>query len=33
VLYFCRPHPTSVVGADLCGCIFFYPFSEKIIKE
>jgi hypothetical protein len=23
VLYFCRPHPTSVVGAIFCGCIFF----------
>jgi hypothetical protein len=33
VLYFCRPHPTSVVGANFCGCIFLYPCSEKnIIK-
>jgi hypothetical protein len=23
VLYFCRPHPTSVVGANFCSCIFF----------
>jgi hypothetical protein len=23
VLYFCRPHPTSVVGANFCGCFFF----------
>jgi hypothetical protein len=33
VLYICRPHPTSVVGANFCGCIFFYPCSEKIIKK
>jgi hypothetical protein len=33
VLYFCRPHSTSVVGANLCGCIFFYPCSEKNIKN
>jgi hypothetical protein len=33
VLYFCRPHPTSVVGANCCSCIFFYPCSEKIIKN
>jgi hypothetical protein len=33
VLYFCRPHPTSVVGANFCGCIFFDPCSEKIIKN
>jgi hypothetical protein len=33
VLYFYRPHPTSVVGANFCGCIFFYPCSEKIIKK
>jgi hypothetical protein len=29
VLYFCRPHPTSVAGANFCGCFFFYPCSEK----
>jgi hypothetical protein len=29
VLYFWRPHPTSVVGANFCGCIFFDPYSEK----
>jgi hypothetical protein len=33
VLYFCRPHPPSVVVANFCGCIFFYPCSEKIIKK
>jgi hypothetical protein len=33
VLYFYRPHSTSVVGANFCGCIFFYPCSEKIIKN
>jgi hypothetical protein len=39
VLYFCRPHPTSVVGANFCGCIFFilvqrkYKKSEKIKKN
>jgi hypothetical protein len=33
VLYFCRPHLTSVVGANFCGCIFLYPCSEKIIKN
>jgi hypothetical protein len=33
VVYFCRPHPTSVVGANFCGCIFFDPCSEKIIKK
>jgi hypothetical protein len=33
VLYFCRPHPNSVVGANFCGCIFFDPCSEKIIKK
>jgi hypothetical protein len=33
VVYFCRPHPTSVVAANFCGCIFFYPCSEKIIKK
>jgi hypothetical protein len=33
VLYFCRPHPTLVVGANFCGCIFFDPCPEKIIKN
>jgi hypothetical protein len=33
VLYFCRPHPTSVVGANFCGCIFFDPRSEKNVKN
>jgi hypothetical protein len=33
VLYFCRPHTTSVVGANFFGCIFFDPCSEKIIKN
>jgi hypothetical protein len=36
VLYFCRPHPTSVVGANFCGCFFFDPCSEKnkkIVKK
>jgi hypothetical protein len=33
VVYFCTPHPTSVVGANFCGCIFFDPCSEKIIKK
>jgi hypothetical protein len=33
VLHFCRPRPTSVVGAYFCGCIFFYPCSEKNIKK
>jgi hypothetical protein len=33
VLYFYRPHPTSVVGANFYGCIFFYACSEKIIKN
>jgi hypothetical protein len=23
VLYFCKPHPTSVVGANFSGCIFY----------
>jgi hypothetical protein len=32
VLYFCRPHPTLVVGANFCGCIFFDPCSEKNMK-
>ena len=33
VLNFCRPHPTSVVGANFCGCIFCDPCSEKSIKK
>jgi hypothetical protein len=33
MLYFCRPHPASVLGANFCGCIFFGPCSEKIIKK
>jgi hypothetical protein len=33
VLYFYRPHPTLVVGANFCGCIFFDPCSEKNIKN
>jgi hypothetical protein len=33
MLYFCRTHPTSVVGANFCGCIFFDPCSDKIIKK
>jgi hypothetical protein len=33
VLYFCIPHPTSVVGANFYGCIFFYPCLEKNIKK
>jgi hypothetical protein len=36
MLYFCRPHPTSAVGANFCGCIFFGPCSEKnkkIVKK
>jgi hypothetical protein len=33
VLFFCRPHPTSVVGANFCGCIFCDPCSEKNIKK
>jgi hypothetical protein len=33
VLYFCRPHPTSVLGANFCGCIFFDHCLEKIIKN
>ena len=31
VLNFYRPHPTSVVGANFCGCIFCDPCSEKSI--
>jgi hypothetical protein len=33
VLYFCRPHPTLVVGANFCGCIFFDPCLEKNKKN
>ena len=33
VLNFYRPHPTSVVGANFCGCIFCDPCSEKSIKK
>jgi hypothetical protein len=33
VLYFYRAHPTLVVGANICGSIFFYPCSEKNIKK
>jgi hypothetical protein len=33
VLYFCRPHPTLVVGANFYGCIFFDPCSEKNMKN
>jgi hypothetical protein len=33
VIFFCRPHPTSVVGANFCGCIFCDPCSEKNIKK
>jgi hypothetical protein len=33
VLFFCRPHPSSVVGANFCGCIFCDPCSEKNIKK
>jgi hypothetical protein len=33
VLYFYRPHPTSVVGANFCSCIFFDPCSVKNIKK
>jgi hypothetical protein len=33
VLYFCRPHPILVVGANFCGCIFFDPCSEKNMKN
>jgi hypothetical protein len=33
VLYFCRPHPTSVIGANFCGCTFCDPCSEKNIKK
>jgi hypothetical protein len=36
MLYFYRPHPTSVVGANFCGCFFFDRCSEKnkkIVKK
>jgi hypothetical protein len=33
VLYFCILHPTSVIGANFYGCIFFDPCSEKNIKK
>jgi hypothetical protein len=33
VLYFCRPHPSSVIGVNFCGCIFFDPCSEKNKKN
>jgi hypothetical protein len=33
MLYFCRPHPTSVIGANFFGCIFCDPCSEKNIKN
>jgi hypothetical protein len=33
VLYFYRAHPTSVVGANFCSCIIFYPCSKKNIKN
>jgi hypothetical protein len=33
MLYFYRPHPTLVVGANFCGYIFFDPCSEKNIKN
>jgi hypothetical protein len=33
VLYFYRSHPTSVIGANFCGCIFCDPCSEKNIKN
>jgi hypothetical protein len=33
VLFFCTPHPTSVVGANFYGCIFCDPCSEKSIKN
>jgi hypothetical protein len=36
VLYFYRPHPTLVIGANFCGCFFFNPCSEKnekIVKK
>jgi hypothetical protein len=33
MLYSCRPHPTSVVGVNFCGGIFFDPCSEKNKKN
>jgi hypothetical protein len=33
VLYFYRPHPTLVIGANFGGCIFCDPCSEKNIKK
>jgi hypothetical protein len=33
VLYFCRPHPTSVVGVNFCGWIFFILVQRKIQKN
>jgi hypothetical protein len=30
---FCRPHPTSVVGANFCGCIFFILVQKKLYKK
>jgi len=33
LLNFCRPHLTSIVGANFCGYIFCDPCSEKIIKN
>jgi hypothetical protein len=29
VLFFSRPHPTSVVGANFCGCIFLILVQRK----
>jgi hypothetical protein len=33
MLYFCRPHPTSVVGANFSGCIFFIHVQRKKNSE
>jgi hypothetical protein len=33
VLYLCRPHLTSVVGANFWGCIIFDPCLEKNKKN
>jgi hypothetical protein len=33
MLYFYRPHPSSVIGGNFCGCIFCDPCSEKNIKK
>jgi hypothetical protein len=30
VLYFCRPHPTSVIGANFCGYIFLILVQRKL---